>query len=1395
MRTASPIGLLLGNPVDAKLLRHFLSSMGHGVMVLSEAGEGLRDIDDSGLIIADEANAERHAEGLLQMKREAAPFLLPILVVAGAKSDAASWIKRGFDDVLRMPLVKAELMVRLETFLRLRAASIRAHRESEERFQMTFDEAPSGIAHTGLDGRVLMVNRRLCEMLGYSEAELLRMRSADITFAEDIDATQKLRRRAIAGKSGTPSVEKRYVRKDGTVFWGELLIAAVRDDQGEPSRFISIISDISERKALESQLARVARARRFMAECNRILVHATEETALLSQMCEEAVRSGGYRMAWAGMAQHDAAKTVLPVASAGRGADLVNGLVVSWSADDPSGRGPTGQAIRSGELVVIGDIAADPDIAPWHGSAAERGLRSVVVLPLKVAGHPVGGLAIYSNEVQVVSEDERALLKELAADISYGIETLRTRQAHASAEAALREADRFARATIDALPMHICVLDENGTIITANRAWREFAAANGDVGRDCVTEGCNYLEVCDRAALAGATESARVAAAIRAAIAGNDEDFSLEYPCHSPTEQRWFLLRINRFTGAGATRVVVSHEAVTQRRLAEDALRESEARFRSLTKLSSDWYWEQDAQFRFTVMSGVMLDQVWPHQKLAIGKTRRELHDADPLHQYINLSAADWAAHQAMLEAHRAFRDQVLAHRGPDGQVGFTSISGEPMFDAQGVFKGYRGTGKDITPQKRAEEALRESEARFRSLTELSSDWYWEQDEQLRFVNLSNGFFRVAQLQNEDCLGKTRWEIPGNVPPAAGWAAHREQLARREAYRDLVYSRVLHDGTAAYFSFSGEPMFDSQGAFKGYRGTGKDITPQRRVEQDLLRARERMTFLLASTPAVIFACATEPPYPVSFISDNLRSQFGYEPEEFLSEASAWMSKVHPDDLPRVEAGLLNVIESGQHIHEYRFRQKNGHYTWVQEEARLTRGLDGDNHEIVGYLIDITEKKHFEEQLLHLAHYDSLTELPNRVLFYDRLTQVVAQAERNEWNAGVLFIDLDRFKTVNDTLGHGVGDELLRQVSARLNATVRTGDTVGRLGGDEFAVILGELHQPQDASIVAQKIIRSFDQAFTLNGRDMFVTASIGIAAYPPDGRDPDTLIKNADLAMYRAKQLGRNNMQFYTPEMNNRALERLELEMSLHRALERGEFLLHYQPKVSTRSGKLVGMEALLRWARPGHGLVSPAEFIPILEETGFIVQVGEWVLRAACAQIKASISSGLRPVPIAVNLSARQLQSPGLVDMVRKIFDESGVDPALIELEITESSLMHNTDEAVVLLNALKKTGLRISIDDFGTGYSSLAYLKRFPVDTLKIDRTFVRDIAVDESDAAIARAIITMAHQLSLKVVAEGVETAEQLAFLVKNGCDEAQGFLFSRPVPADSLPSLPKVYLVTA
>jgi diguanylate cyclase (GGDEF)-like protein len=411
-------------------------------------------------------------------------------------------------------------------------------------------------------------------------------------------------------------------------------------------------------------------------------------------------------------------------------------------------------------------------------------------------------------------------------------------------------------------------------------------------------------------------------------------------------------------------------------------------------------------------------------------------------------------------------------------------------------------------------------------------------------------------------------------------------------------------------------------------------------------------------------------------------------------------------------------------------------------------------------------------------------LPNRVLFRDRLTQAVAQAQRNDWTIGVMFLDVDRFKLINDTLGHVVGDELLRMVSARLAGAIRTGDTVGRLGGDEFAVILADLARPQDVRQVADKLQQAFATPFRLRDREVYISLSIGITLYPVDGTGPDDLIKNADVAMYRAKELGRNNVQFYTAEMNRRANEWLDLENSLRRAMEREEFLLFYQPRVDVVSGRMVGMEALLRWKRADGTMVSPGVFVPLLEETGLIMLVGDWVLQTACLQQAQWRSAGLPLVPIAVNVSPRQLHDQSMAARVREIVTDCNADPGMLELELTESSLMRNPEEVVRMLSEIRALGVRIAIDDFGTGYSSLSYLKRFPLDCLKIDQSFVRDITTDEDDGAIVRTIISIARQMNLKVVAEGVETAEQLAFLKALDCDEAQGYLFARPMPAGEI-----------
>ncbi|HTA65810.1 MAG TPA: EAL domain-containing protein [Xanthomonadaceae bacterium] len=435
--------------------------------------------------------------------------------------------------------------------------------------------------------------------------------------------------------------------------------------------------------------------------------------------------------------------------------------------------------------------------------------------------------------------------------------------------------------------------------------------------------------------------------------------------------------------------------------------------------------------------------------------------------------------------------------------------------------------------------------------------------------------------------------------------------------------------------------------------------------------------------------------------------------------------------------------------------------------------------------------HLEQQvqertadLEHLAHYDQLTGLPNRTLFYQALQEALDRASDESSLVAVLFIDLDHFKNVNDTLGHAIGDELLRQFSSRLVQCVHTRDTVGRLGGDEFGLILMMRGGQRAATAVANRIRDVLRAPFDLKGHEVTVTASIGITAHPDDASDPETLLKYADTAMYRAKQAGRDTFRFFTAQMNAEVLAQIKLEKAVRKAVENDELLLFYQPKVSLSSGRMDGLEALLRWQRPGHGLVSPGEFIPVLEETGLIVRVGTWVIDAACRQIGRWMRSSIGPMQISVNVSGRQFIEGDLEGDVVKALAEHGIPADLLELELTESSLMVNTERTIGILQNLKNLGVRISIDDFGTGYSSLAYLRRFPIDKLKIDIAFIRDITTNPDAAAIALTIIRMAHGLKLDVIAEGVETAAQLAYLRSNGCDRIQGYYFSGPV---ALPEL--------
>jgi diguanylate cyclase (GGDEF)-like protein/PAS domain S-box-containing protein len=510
---------------------------------------------------------------------------------------------------------------------------------------------------------------------------------------------------------------------------------------------------------------------------------------------------------------------------------------------------------------------------------------------------------------------------------------------------------------------------------------------------------------------------------------------------------------------------------------------------------------------------------------------------------------------------------------------------------------------------------------------------------------------------------------------------------------------------------------------------------------------------------------------------SLARIMGHEtPEELLTGSAA----DYYDD-PRQRIAFLNTLRSNGTVtnFEVRLRRKDGSELWALENATFLDSKDESGAIIEGTIMDITDRKRAEEAVRHMAYHDVLTGVPNRALFQDRFSVALAQARRTGQPFAVMSLDLDRFKLFNDLLGHDVGDELLKTVANRLISCLREGDTVARVGGDEFLILIPGTEEAEDAAKVAEKVLNALNLPIVLVGREHHAGVSIGISLYPHDGDDGDTLVKKADAAMYHAKALGRNNYQLYAAAMNVRASERLALESDLRRALDREELIVYYQPRISVETGRIVGAEALVRWRHPARGLVSPGEFIPIAEETGLIVRLGEWVLRTACAQLKAWEGQHPDNFRLSVNISMRQFQQPDFISMVERALNDAGIGPGLLELEITESIAMKDAEFTIQVLRRLRAMGIHISIDDFGTGYSSLKYLKDLPIDALKIDQSFIRDLADSENDAKIARNIIAMGHTLSLSVIAEGVESKDQLQFLKKNRCDEFQGFLCRKPV----------------
>jgi diguanylate cyclase (GGDEF)-like protein/PAS domain S-box-containing protein len=842
--------------------------------------------------------------------------------------------------------------------------------------------------------------------------------------------------------------------------------------------------------------------------------------------------------------------------------------------------------------------------------------------------------------------------------------------------------------------------------------------------------------------------------------------------------------------------ILLAIEDITERRQAEEELKEKDKFVESIIQSSAVATFVVNPEHKVIYWNKACEDLTGTKSEDLLGTSDHWKAFYDHPHPCVADIIIDNKFNE-MTNLYPAYTRSVLIPDGIHAEGWYPNLGGKNryiVFDAAPIRDDHEKiwavieTLQDITELKRSDEALHRSETKFRTLYDSTSDAVMLLDE--------NGFFdcNEATLKIFGCATREEFctkHLADFSPPQQPCGTDSMALANRMIAMAMEKGSIrfewMHKRNGTGETFLADVLLNAMelDGKQVVQAVVRDITERKRKEEIIRQSEERYRTILDETADAYYEVDLAGNF--TFVNDAICRHIGYSREELLG--TSFRGSIDKEDIKTVYNAFSRIYTTGKPERDifYRVIRKDGTTGFAENSGFPLQNKKGEIIGFRGIGRDITERKQAEEKIQYLATHDTLTGLPNRSMFSQLLNYAIQTAQRYGRQFAVLFIDLDRFKIINDTLGHEAGDQLLKEIATRLKQQLRAVDVVGRLGGDEFVILIEEVSDSNQVATVAHKILTSVIKPITLMGQESRITASIGICMYPKDAEDEQSLMKNADIAMYLAKEEGKNNYQFYSKDIQSKSLEHLSIETNLRFALEHNELSLHYQAKVDCKTNAITGVEALLRWQNPYLGSVTPTQFIPVAEESGLIIPIGKWVLKTACAQNVAWQQQGLPPVCMAVNLSLRQLTDDNLIDDIRTALNDSGMAPNLLELEITESMVMNNPARIISILTKIKSMGVRLAIDDFGTGYSSLAKIQHFPVDTLKIDRSFIRNILEDAEDKAIAEAIIAMGKTLSLTVVAEGVETVEQMSFLKEHSCDEMQGYYFSKPVVPEQFADL--------